>query len=132
MSREADWLRQAANDLAWAEHSHAGGFHAQTCFAAQQAGEKALKALCFTLGYDIVRTHSLFQIVEMLGVNGELREQARELDFYYLTGRYPDAFPAGAPFEMIRPQQAESALQAARGLLDTVTRRIGPEPGART
>ena len=41
MSRYRDWLRQAENDLLWAEHSLAGGFWAQTCFVAQQAAEKA-------------------------------------------------------------------------------------------
>lgn len=32
MNRHLDWLRQAENDLEWAEHSFQGGFFAQTCF----------------------------------------------------------------------------------------------------
>ncbi|MHB8763439.1 MAG: HEPN domain-containing protein, partial [Deferrisomatales bacterium] len=59
-SRHDDWMRQAGNDLEWAAHSLAGGFFAQTCFIAQQAGEKALKALAYARGYDTVKTHSLF------------------------------------------------------------------------
>ncbi|MEJ2033878.1 MAG: HEPN domain-containing protein [Deltaproteobacteria bacterium] len=82
----------------WARHSFEGRFFAQTCFIAQQAGEKALKAICLYKGYDIIRTHSLFQIVKTLGENDRLEKLAKELDLYYVTSRYPDAFPAGAPF----------------------------------
>lgn len=126
MSRYVDWLRQAENDLEWARHSLAGGFFAQTCFIAQQAGEKALKALCFFKGYDVVRTHSLFQIVRSLGEDGELERFARELDLYYVSGRYPDAFPGGAPFEILTAEQARSALAAADRVAALVRNRVVP------
>ena len=38
------WLRQAENDLAFAQTGLENGFYAQTCFLAQQVGEKAVKA----------------------------------------------------------------------------------------
>ncbi len=120
MNRAQDWLRQAENDLSWAEYSLGGGFFAQSCFVAQQAAEKALKALCFAKGFDLVKTHSLFQIVTALGESGELVEWAKELDLYYISGRYPDAFPAGAPFELFTARQAETAVEAARKVLDWV------------
>jgi len=41
---------------------------------------------------------------------------AKELDLYYISGRYPDAFPAGAPFEMFTSEQAERALAAVETL----------------
>ncbi|HKK00670.1 MAG TPA: HEPN domain-containing protein [Desulfuromonadales bacterium] len=124
ISRHRDWLRQAENDLEWAAHSLAGGFNAQTCFVAQQASEKALKAFCFAKGFDIIRTHSLFQIVKALGENGVLEKHARELDLYYITARYPDAFPAGAPFEIISEEQAERALQGARAIVAIIRERL--------
>jgi len=114
--RYLDWLRQAENDLAWARHSFSGGFYSQTCFISQQAGKKALKALCYRKGFDIIKTHSLVQIVRALGVNGEMEKIAKELDLYYISGRYPDAFPAGAPFEMFTSEQAERALAAVETL----------------
>lgn len=126
MNRSQDWLNQAQNDLEWARHSLRGGFFAQTCFVAQQASEKALKALCLQLGYDVIRTHSLFQIVKTLGENGDLEKNARQLDLYYLTARYPDAIPAGAPFEVITAEQAEQALEAAQSIFDDICKRIGP------
>ncbi len=124
INRHLDWLRQAENDLEWASHSLAGGFCAQTCFVAQQASEKALKAFCFAKGFDIIRTHSLFQIVKNLGENGTLEKHARELDLYYITARYPDAFPAGAPFEIISAEQAERALQGAREIVTIIKDRL--------
>jgi HEPN domain-containing protein len=125
MNRHLDWLRQAENDLSWAEHSMEGGYHSQTCFVAQQASEKTLKAYCFFRGYDTVRTHSLFQIVKSLGENGSLEKNARELDLYYISARYPDAFPSGAPFEIITSEQAERALNAAREIFGIIRERIG-------
>jgi HEPN domain-containing protein len=122
--RYLDWLRQAENDLSWARHSFSGGFFSQTCFIAQQSGEKILKAFCFLKGFDIVKTHSLFQIIKALGENGELEKLAKELDLYYISGRYPDAFPAGAPFEMFTSEQAERALSSAERIYLLIFKRI--------
>lgn len=127
MIRYKDWLRQAKNDLDWAIHSLAGEFFSQTCFIAQQAGEKALKSYCFYKGLDVIRTHSLYQIIKALGENGRLEKNAKELDLYYISGRYPDAFPAGAPFEMLGKEQAERALEAAQEIYAIISERIDDE-----
>lgn len=127
MNRHLDWLRQAENDLEWAEHSFQGGFFAQTCFIAQQASEKALKAYCFFKGFDIVRTHSLYQIIKSLGENGILEKHARELDLFYISARYPDAFPAGAPFEIITTEQAQRAIEAATEIFRILRERLPDE-----
>jgi len=124
MSRYRDWLNQAENDLLWAEHSFNGGFYSQTCFIAQQASEKILKAYCLTKGYDVVRTHSLFQIIKKLGENGSLEKHARELDLYYISARYPDALPAGAPFELITEEQAAKALHSAQNISAMIQKRL--------
>jgi HEPN domain-containing protein len=124
MVRYLDWLRQAENDLQWARHSYEGGFFAQTCFIAQQVGEKVLKAFCFYKEFDTIRTHSLFQILRALNENSELERHAKELDLYYISGRYPDAFPGGAPFEMITKEQAERTLGAAQAIFTEISNRI--------
>lgn len=124
MNRYLDWLHQAQDDLRWASHSFSGGYFAQTCFIAQQAGEKALKAFCYYRGFDVIKTHSLFQIVRALKENGLLEQCARELDLYYISGRYPDAFPAGAPFEILTSGQAERAVQSASEIVRIVIERI--------
>lgn len=124
MSRYLDWLNQAQNDLSWAKHSFEGGFFAQTCFIAQQASEKALKAYCLYQGNDTIRSHSLYQIVKALGENGTLEKHARELDLFYISARYPDAFPAGAPFEILSAEQAQRALEAAVDILNIIQDRL--------
>lgn len=124
MSRYQDWLNQARNDLQWADHSLMGGFYSQTCFIAQQASEKSLKAYCFYKGFDIVRTHSLYQIIKHLGENGTLEKNAKELDIYYISARYPDALPAGAPYEIITEEQAQKALKAAREINSIIEKRL--------
>ncbi len=45
MRRPWDWFRQAELDLATARDAHSSGHHEWACFAAQQAAEKAVKAL---------------------------------------------------------------------------------------
>jgi HEPN domain-containing protein len=124
MSRYLDWFKQAKNDIQWAEHSLDGGFFSQTCFIAQQSSEKALKAYCFFKGFDIVRTHSLYQIIKNLGENGPLEKNAKELDLYYISARYPDALPSGAPYEIITKEQAEKALQSAREIFSIIKKRL--------
>lgn len=124
MNRYLDWLNQSENDLLWAEHSLKGEFFAQTCFISQQAGEKALKAYCFFKGFDTIKTHSLFQIIKSLKENGTLEQNARELDLYYISARYPDAFPEGAPFEIITKNQANRALASAREIYSVIRQRI--------
>ncbi|MBX6423069.1 HEPN domain-containing protein [Thermosulfurimonas sp. F29] len=50
MKRHGDWLTQALRDLRQAEISLGAGLFEWACFAAQQAAEKAVKALYEYLG----------------------------------------------------------------------------------
>ena len=51
-NRSRDWLQQALRDLEQAQASQRDGRHEWACFAAQQAGEKAVKALHLHLGQE--------------------------------------------------------------------------------
>ena len=51
-NRAHDWLNQAIRDLDQAEDSRKAGRHEWACFAAQQAAEKAIKALHLHLGQE--------------------------------------------------------------------------------
>lgn len=122
--RAADWLRQAQSDFAWGNSSLAGGHFSQTCFVAQQVAEKAAKAIAFHRGAEIVRSHSVFAIARELKVNGPLAEAARRLDQYYVAARYPDAQPAGAPFELFTEDQAVEALAYAKRFIDAAVDEV--------
>jgi HEPN domain-containing protein len=51
-NRSKDWLAQAERDLEQAEASQREGRHEWACFAAQQAAEKAVRALHLARGQE--------------------------------------------------------------------------------
>jgi len=52
-ARPQAWLLQALNDLALARLASDNGFHAQACYFAAQAAEKALKGTLLELGQQV-------------------------------------------------------------------------------
>jgi HEPN domain-containing protein len=123
------WLRQAENDLEFADLAVREGFHAQACFTAQQAAEKALKAIAYYLGERVVLGHSLVELIARLEARvpelQSFRELAGVLDQYYVPTRYPNGLPGGVPFEAYGREQAAVAVGGARRLLEAARSRIG-------
>lgn len=124
-NRYKDWLASGHEDLLWGADSFDRKHFSQTCFIAQQVAEKALKALAYFRGYDLVKSHSVRKLCEELDINGELREQCRLLDQYYITARYPDALPEGTPGESFTKSQAAQALEYAKNILSRAEDEIG-------
>jgi len=118
--RAIDWFRQAENDLLWAEDTLNAGRFAQACFVSQQTAEKALKALAYKRGYDLIRSHSLLEIARSLGLPEDIIIPCKKLDLYYISSRYPDAFPSGAPFEYFTSEQAQEAVGFAELILSNI------------
>lgn len=118
--RSLDWLRQARRDLESAVWEAKGGFYDWACFAAQQAAEKALKALYQRLGGE-VRGHSVFKLLQGLEdkifIPPELKEIARKLDRYYIPTRYPNGWPEGIPAEYYTEEDSREAITGARKIL---------------
>ena len=112
-NRADDWYNQAENDLLWAQDTLKSGHYAQACFVCQQAAEKATKSLALYRGYDQIKSHSIYEIITGLGINDELKTIAQRLDQYYISTRYPDAFPSGAPFQFFTKEQADEAFEFA-------------------
>ena len=52
-SRPLDWLNQSRRDLEESEDSMKNGKYEWACFAAQQSGEKAVKAIYYSLNKEI-------------------------------------------------------------------------------
>lgn len=124
-SRAKDWLDQACNDLKWGQSSAKAGFHSQACFIAQQVAEKALKALAYFRGAELVRGHSVLMVCRELQINGELEEAAMRLDQYYIPTRYPDAQPSGAPFRFFSTTQSAEALALAARFIEKTQAEMG-------
>lgn len=100
MERSKDWLLQAQGDLAHAHLDLEHAYYDWACFSAQQSAEKAVKALLNARGAD-AWGHSVADLLEKAGevlpVTPGLIDAGLELDKAYISSRYPDALPSGAP-----------------------------------
>ena len=122
-NRAGDWLRQAERDLEQAEDSRRAGRHEWACFAAQQASEKAVKALHLKLGQEAwghVVARLLHELPRAAAAPQELIEKGRVLDTFYIPPRYPNSHPEGPPFEHYGKLQSEEAIGHAGAILEFV------------
>ena len=89
------WLSRAKGNLNLAEKGGRlkGVLLEDLCFNAQQAAEKALKAVCLSRGMDIPKTHSLIHLMDILETSGvEIPKSVRDADIltqYAVQSRYP-------------------------------------------
>lgn len=82
-NRSRDWFNQVLRDLEQAKDSRQVGRHEWACFAAQQAAEKAVKALHLYLGQEAwghIIARLLQELPETVLVPEELVEKGRVLD----------------------------------------------------
>ncbi|MBN2450608.1 MAG: HEPN domain-containing protein [Lentisphaeria bacterium] len=116
-NRDRDWLRQASRDLDQAEDSARAERHEWACFAAQQAAEKAVKALHLNHNQEAwghVVAKLLRELPEDVACSPELIEKAHVLDGYYVAARYANGHAEGAPFEHYGRLQSTEAIRYAR------------------
>jgi Uncharacterized conserved protein related to C-terminal domain of eukaryotic chaperone, SACSIN len=87
-----------------------------SCFLAQQAAEKAVKAVFQKLGAEAFG-HSVTGLLENLPqdmkLSEDLMDAAKELDKAYIPTRYPNAHPQGAPYEYYTKKEAERLIENA-------------------
>ena len=89
------WLRYALDDLETARVTFAGERWTATSFHAQQAAEKALKALWFEQqAVEAPRTHDLVRLAQDVGYVAPRAADLEELTQAYVASRYPDAIDA--------------------------------------
>ena len=91
----ADWLRHANSDLALARSRRTAEILPETlCFHAQQAVEKALKAVLLSKIITPPRTHNIRTLLDLLPARIEVPEHVEEaaiLTEYAVMSRYPSA-----------------------------------------
>jgi len=121
--RFEDWFRQALRDLEHAKRSLEFGDYEWACFAAQQAAEKAVKALYQYLGVE-AWGHSVSRLLNALPEQfrppPELIDKAKELDKHYIPTRYPNFHPEGAPVDYYTRADAERAVKYAEEIVEYV------------
>jgi len=124
------WLATAAEDLEAARLLADGGKHAHACFAAQQAGEKAVKALWHLRGGD-PWGHSVQRLLrdvappEVRVQLADLLEDGAMLDRHYIPTRYPNGLPDLTPGEAYFRRDADACMEAAGRILDRARTLIG-------
>jgi HEPN domain-containing protein len=124
-----EWLQWAENDAKAAELLEPrGGFENIVAFLAQQAVEKALKAICLYVQAPFMRTHDLAILLGLVSVeapdfSAEWNSVAA-LTKYCFAGRYPDTGTS------ITAADAEAAAKLAREFVAAARAWIGDRHAA--
>ena len=126
--RFKDWIRQAESDLEHAGKSVKMRDFNWSCFASQQAAEKALKALYDYLGGE-GWGHTIVKLLkdlppEKVNVSEDLPGKAVYLDKLYILTRYPNGFDSGASVDFYTEREAEEAIKNAKDILSFVKAQI--------
>lgn len=125
--RSKDWLAQAKRDLNHSVNSCKNGDFEWSCFSAQQAAEKAVKAIFLHLhgeGWG----HSVFGLLKAIGdkvmVSPDLLESAKILDKHYIPTRYPNGFDSGMPGDYYTEKESQEAISHAEKIIRFCESRI--------
>lgn len=117
-----EWLRNARSDLAFAKARIPGTQPEHHCFHAQQAAEKAIKALMIACGIEFPYVHDLKVLLTMLAdVGEEIPEpvrRAEELSRYAGKTRYPGH---GEP---VTDEERREALNIAGAVVEWTEERV--------
>ena len=126
------WLTQAQDEFSDADELRRRGRFYLALFHFQQAAEKALKAYLYLTvrsKEEVFTTHSLEDILQKAwAADRDFKEvkKAKKLDEYAIKSRYPDSIPGRIPSRYFDdPQEAEEAMNLARGVVELVERKIG-------
>ncbi len=121
MERSHDWIEQAEGDLDHARSDMAGGFYNWACFSAQQAAEKAVKAVFQKMGAE-AWGHSVSDLLTELSKHQSLSEDlinaSLELDKAYIPTRYPNAHPSGSPKTRYTKEEARRLIEYAANIIN--------------
>ncbi len=115
--RHLDWMAQAEIDFKHAKKSLEFGDYEWACFAAQQASEKAIKAVIESRNGK-AKSHALFDMIIALNIkDNDIIEACKRLDKNYILPRYPNGFSSGYPHQYYSRQDAEQAISDSEAII---------------
>jgi len=126
--RSVDWFRQAEADLRHARHAAEDEDFEWAAFAAQQAAEKAVKALFQKLHLEAwghVISLLLGSLPETAAAATAIVDAAKRLDKHYIPTRYPNGFDRGAPMDFYTLSEARQAIDDAEAILEFCRHQMG-------
>ncbi len=117
-----EWMNRAKSNLARARLRVPEAYLEDLCFDAQQAAEKALKAVMMSRGIDFPHTHDIARLLSVLQVDGmalpESMLSAARLTTYAVQARYPGLDePVEEPEYLEAVEVAEAVVRWAEALL---------------
>ncbi len=109
-----EWLNRAHSNLIRARQREAGVYIEDLCFDAQQAAEKAVKALLVAHKVEFPYVHDLAHLVSLLEGSGvvipEAIRRAEELTPYAVLGRYPSTLRPLTEYDRERALEIAEAV----------------------
>jgi HEPN domain-containing protein len=117
-----EWLNRAQSDLQLASSTPAGVYLEDLCYHAQQAAEKAIKAVFIHRGLSFPYVHDIARLLTLLESNGERVplsvQRAKQLTRFAVFSRYPGVAPA------IKEREYDQAVRQAQRVLRWAERVI--------
>ena len=117
-----EWLNRARSNLALAKSRTPGAYLEDLCFEAQQAAEKAVKAMLISLDVEYPYVHDLAHLLSMLEEAGvcvpDNVVRAGELTPYAVLTRYP------GPARPITEREYIEAVEIAEALVQWAGERL--------
>ena len=117
-----EWLNRARSDLSMAKAQGVGIYYEDLCFHAQQAAEKAIKAVLLHRGIRFPYVHDIGELIRLLRrktVSVPARVwKARELTHYAVETRYPGLS------EPVSDKEYRDAVTLAETVVHWVDRQI--------
>jgi len=119
------WFDQGLRDTESALKVKEQRIYELSCFLAQQAAEKLLKAFLYYQGESPVVGHSTFylakQCLEYDSRFKKLLRACKRLDALYIPTRYPNGLVEGVPYEVFDEEDASQALKDLGEIKSLVT-----------
>ena len=120
-----EWLNRARSNLARAQAKITGVYLEDLCFDAQQAAEKAIKALLIKRGVTFPYVHDLARLVNLLEQAGqeipEFVQRVEALTRYAVVTRYPGLA------EPVTEAHYQEAVAVAKAVLEWVEDQLGSD-----
>lgn len=122
-----EWLNRARSSFAMAKNRVPEAYLEDLCFGAQQAAEKAIKAVMISRNIDFPYVHDLALLLSILEKDGEnVPDEVRRatiLTPYAVDIRYPSIE------QPVSEQDYRDAIEIAEAVIQWATDRLSPELG---
>ena len=117
-----EWMNRARSNLRRARVRTPGAYLEDLCFDAQQAAEKAIKALLVRRAIDFPYVHDLAELTELLEADGmqipQVVRRAARLTPYATSTRYPGVD------EPVTRGEHEEAVELAEAIVQWAESRL--------